>query len=41
MIGAFLAGFILGSAVIFGVAVLAITFKKKRKALPPHDPDRD
>ena len=41
MIGVFFAGFLLGSAATFGAAILAITRKKKRKMLPPHDSDRD
>ena len=36
-----IAGFILGFAFTFGAAILAINLKKKRKALPPHDPDLD
>ena len=39
MIGTFFAGYILGFAATFAGAILAITSKKKRKALPPHDSD--
>ena len=41
MIRVFFAGFIFGFAATFGATVLSITCKNKRKALPPHDPDRD
>ncbi len=41
MIGTFFAGFLLGFAATFSGAILAITRKKKRKALPPHDSDED